>query len=535
MGYGLKRLLLLVLLVALAACTSSKYKEAAESGDIVRLQQFVEDHPESKYAARAQALIQEIRFDRAAQENTEEAWRAFLQDFPGSTREAEVRARLEELIFARYRQLDTYEGWAEYLGETHPAAYAEKARERLGALNFERVKAARDPDQWSAFLREFPESKLREQALDELFAVVGEMARQTGEPERLERLAEEFPGGERATQATRQALEIRYQKELKRNTAEGWREFIRAHPGTPQAARAEQRLEELKKKDARKALEEGEALFARGRYREALARLRGALEIDPGLKDVEAKIEDCLFRLGNYEELARRYEKKHPGKKEAYNRLALKFERLGRPLKAVRAYEEALRAAGRDEKLERRIAEIYARAGNEGEALRLLRANLLRNPFDADIISRIEALKIGEAKILAAQWRSGNIPHGGGYIPFLRPGATRTVHRRAPLEKTTLRRLAFQVKAHPWVSVDRLNLRVGKLGPNDPVNVEKYDEARVVFTIKVPPGTEAGVYDLVLRFWLVESTEADAPLPERRADIEIKETVRVYEGTGGKK
>jgi serine/threonine protein kinase len=163
-----------------------QFQRAWEDGRVEVWRAFLETHPGSPRAARAQELLDEaLAFESSATSDSETSIRQFLSAWPEGRHhlEAEIRLvalrRQHEVLAAKTkaeeaaRQAEPHDfdeawesgttiAWDRYLRE-HPTSerIAEARQCRQEAADFEQAVAANLPAMWRAFLKTWPEGRHR--------------------------------------------------------------------------------------------------------------------------------------------------------------------------------------------------------------------------------------------------------------------------------------------------------------------------------------------------------------------------------------
>lgn len=131
-------LLVAAAVVTLAACASDEgaWSKAQKADSVAAYQEYLRDHPQGKFAAQANARVDELELSAAEEAGTVAALEAYLASHPGSSVAGRASERLAQLRFAEAEANGTAEAWAAFL-EKHPDSdLAIKARAKRTELMF---------------------------------------------------------------------------------------------------------------------------------------------------------------------------------------------------------------------------------------------------------------------------------------------------------------------------------------------------------------------------------------------------------------
>lgn len=154
-------------------------------------------------------------------------------------------------------------------------------------------------------------------------------------------------------------------------------------------APSEQAARDASLSQARADNEKAFVLIEEGKYADAEALLRGALEADPNFGQARNNLGLVYYHLGNLYQAAWEFEqaaKLMPNRGEPHNNLGLVYERAGQLNRAIDAYTQARQ---------------YDLASTEFLA-NLARARVRRGDIDVDIRQLLEQLVLRETR---SDWR----------------------------------------------------------------------------------------------------------------------------------
>jgi tetratricopeptide (TPR) repeat protein len=144
------------------------------------------------------------------------------------------------------------------------------------------------------------------------------------------------------------------------------------------------------------ALDEGAALYKRGRYADALASFRKAVELDPGLTKAWENIGWAQHRLGNDHEALRVWTtvlKVEPGNAAIWNAVGEIELDQGAAARAAAAFERSVRLAPDQWDVRLRLGRAYESLGQGDAAEAQYRAVLGARPTDAKAALRLADLQ----------------------------------------------------------------------------------------------------------------------------------------------
>lgn len=144
----------------LSAC--EPFYEVQKADTIEAYEQYLEEHPNSRFQFQATTRLEELYLERARERGTLEAYDAYLERFPEGMYHDKALAQREEALFDWAREQDTVEAWSTFL-EEYPRA---KKKRKTTARQARRIAAYRphlaltEPELERVNLAEDPEGPL---------------------------------------------------------------------------------------------------------------------------------------------------------------------------------------------------------------------------------------------------------------------------------------------------------------------------------------------------------------------------------------
>jgi serine/threonine protein kinase len=240
------------------------FQRAWEDGRASALRAFLDEHPDSPRAARAQTYLDEaLAFESAESSESETAVRQFLTVWPEGRHHLEAEIRLVTLrqqaaaeAFAKAKNADTYAAVSEFLARFSMSADAGEARslaeERLA---FESAAVTDTTVAWDAWLAKWPDDPhagdaraRREHARAREEGQAFEEARISGRAA-LQEFMERYAGGPFIKDAKRALKEFAEADDFAQAESAGtlaaWRLYLSSHPSGARTAEARKQVKAL--------------------------------------------------------------------------------------------------------------------------------------------------------------------------------------------------------------------------------------------------------------------------------------------------
>ncbi|MBF5043996.1 HEAT repeat domain-containing protein [Aggregicoccus sp. 17bor-14] len=230
---SLPRSLLLLPLCLTAACFPRAYQRAAEQDTPQAYRDFLREHPKDPYTAAAEERLAELDFQEASRVHSVVSYKRFLEAHPDAAQARAAGALLEALRFNAVRESHEPQALRQFLREHPDGAHRAEAEALLAEA--ERAQAARstDPAQLEAYLRASPDDPRREELEARLDGQRFEEAR-AGGASRLLAYLRDAPAGAHREEARVLLLEREVQGLLASGLLEEAEARVAASPLGPQ-------------------------------------------------------------------------------------------------------------------------------------------------------------------------------------------------------------------------------------------------------------------------------------------------------------
>ena len=279
--------------IFLAGCATVAWTMSTNS--ISAYEDFLEQYPQSKFAAQALRKLEALYFDQAKAQETIAAFSAyedFLARYPQFI--APAWQKLEVLYFDYARETGEISAYEDFLVRHPNSEFAAPAWQKLEALYFDqaRVKGVSAFFDYAYFLERHPNSEFAAPGQQKLEMLYFDYARETGKTSAYEDFLSRYPNSEFAAQA-------RWKIARARGTISAYENFLEWHPNSEFAAPARQVLEKLyferTEQDFERARAQG-TIFA---YEDFLERHPHS-EFDPQVHFELAKARGTISAYGDY-------------------------------------------------------------------------------------------------------------------------------------------------------------------------------------------------------------------------------------------
>jgi len=244
-----------------------EFQRAWEDGRAATWRAFLDAHPASPHAARAQEHLDEASaFEKAAAGTSETAIRQFLTVWPDGRHNLEAEIRLVDLrqqvagaAFTAAKAAGTYAAMRDFLARFGTSAFAEEARGiALERLAFDNALTAGSSEAWDAFLETWSDGERtaearthRERARAHEESLAFDAARHGGRAA-LQDFVRLHPGSvheKEAKRLLRQLAEAEdYAHARSVATPAAWRLYLTSHPTGTHAAEARNQLKALEER-----------------------------------------------------------------------------------------------------------------------------------------------------------------------------------------------------------------------------------------------------------------------------------------------
>ncbi|MBK8482729.1 MAG: hypothetical protein IPL40_16450 [Proteobacteria bacterium] len=178
------------------------------------------------------------RWSAAKRSGTVAAYRAFLARHPAGGHAAEAARGLERATYRAARRADRPLGYRQYLDRFPGGRFAVAARERLGQLALRRARSLAD---FELVVERYEQTPAGRVAAARLVSLAARRALRTGSPGALRAFLARYSAQQPWTARVREALAGAAYAQLADDPLQ-LLAFVRQHPGTAWAARADQRL-----------------------------------------------------------------------------------------------------------------------------------------------------------------------------------------------------------------------------------------------------------------------------------------------------
>ena len=202
-GSGLWPLVALALLAACGDPEEKDWQDARMKRSAEGYEQFLEQYPESRFAADARQALENLRFKQVQKENTLDAFNGFLELHPDGEHAEEARKTVETLRWVQAQRQNSRESYERYIEAYPEGRFAEEAQERLAPFLLAGLARSRDPADFEAFLETNPEGAAADRARAVMERLIFEEASAAGTREAYQAFLERFPEGKYADQARR--------------------------------------------------------------------------------------------------------------------------------------------------------------------------------------------------------------------------------------------------------------------------------------------------------------------------------------------
>jgi TolA-binding protein len=226
------------LLLCLTACNDPEadFNKAQQANTQQAYLEFLERHPESPLALRAQDSIQQVALSAARNTGTVDAYQQFIARFRTGAHVEQARAGMEALEFGAAERAKTLAGWRGFLVKYPQSTNAEAARAGLGELLLAQALTTNSREAFLVLVAELPGTGPAAEAQRRIELLDFGAATNANDISAYERFLSDYPASSLATEARgrlqAQLEERDWNQALLSNAAKDYLSYWRNYPGS---------------------------------------------------------------------------------------------------------------------------------------------------------------------------------------------------------------------------------------------------------------------------------------------------------------
>jgi len=156
----------LVLLTIIFACSGDKsdYDKAIRENSIQACENFLQNHPDSKYNSVMEERLAELHFIDAESTNTVAGYREFLAKYPDSKLKAKANNCLDSLLFAEALEYNNADSLESFMDRYPQNNFLEQARQKHEEILFHTAIKYKSSRRLEKYIRQYPKGRFIEEA-----------------------------------------------------------------------------------------------------------------------------------------------------------------------------------------------------------------------------------------------------------------------------------------------------------------------------------------------------------------------------------